>query len=138
MVNKMTRKEFQDIVHKIAGRQLLGGYGKKEKWADLEELSVKWHTGGQSGGNCWDSSDDSRYYAERGEPEPEFEDLDDLLLEVAPQFSFLHYKKLMKSLKIISNRENDFYGNYDDYVTKSIKVDDIWQFLIDNNLIEEK
>jgi len=137
MARKMTRKEFQEIVHELAGRLLLSGYGKKAKWADLEELSVKWSTGGQSGGNCWDTDDDIRHYPESGEPEPEFEDLDNLLLEVAPQLSFLHYKKLMRLFKINNYRDNDYYGNYTDYATKSIKIDDIWQFLIDHDLIEE-
>ena len=123
MSDKMTRKGFQKIVDRIAG------YGDT-----VEELENKWQTGGQSGGSCWDDGD-TTHYAESGEPEPEFESLDNILLEVAPQLSFLHYKKLSQVIKVDDNRENDYYGNYTDYAIKTITIDDLWDFLVQYDLV---
>jgi len=130
MVQKMTRDEFQKMVDDAAGYQC------KKTDGVVTALKIEWSVGGQSGGSCWDEGD-STYHGTSGEAEPEFEDLDSILLAVAPQLSFLHYKKLMQKIETDDYRQNDYYGNYTDYATKTITVDDIWVFLIEYDMIEQ-
>ena len=123
----MNREKFQEIVHDIAGRKLISGYGKKAVWEDVTELELRWRTGGLEGGNCWDGQD--RQYAVGGEAEPAFEDFDNLLEKVCPDLSYLRYKKLERLIEIGEERENEYYGNYSIHAVKTLSIDTLWDFL---------
>ncbi|MBW3020082.1 hypothetical protein KY334_02190 [Candidatus Woesearchaeota archaeon] len=47
----------------------------------------------------------------------------------------LHYRKLCKLITIDEFEEREYYGNYREYTRKSIKVEDVWNFLNEHNLI---
>lgn len=138
MTKEMTRQEFQEIVNNLAGRVTVRHYRAKTTYGDCVELTYEWVTGGLTGGSCYDDSDNTRYYGVESETEPEFDTLDNILIEVAPQMGFLHYKKLQQFIKIDSKNEGDYYGNNTIYAIKTLKVSDIWNFLIEYDLVTEK
>jgi len=131
-IRKLSRREFQEIIHEHAGREgtTFGG----GKMRDREVLEVEWCSGGLQGGNCW--GDDASIPVE-GDVEPPFNYLDNVLLEICPQMGFLQYKTLCNKIKFDTRSENEYYGNHSIYSKKSLKVDDLWIFLIEHNLIKE-
>lgn len=135
MSKKMSRQEFQDSVHEIAGQKLIDcGFGKKAIWEDLKVLEMKWRTGGASGGDCWGGE---AVFCNDGEPIPEFDDFDNLLTEVVPYITFLQYKSLTRLIETDTEHENDYYGNYDVYAVKRIEIEKIWEFLCNHGIIDE-
>jgi len=132
----MKRNEFQEIVHEIAGKDYdyknLGlSLNLESIEKDRETLSIKWVSGGITGGSCWDTKN----YPLDSEEEPEFEVLDELLFKVCPSISLLYYRKLCKLIVVDEFEEREYYGNHREYTRKSIKVDDVWNFLNEHNLI---
>lgn len=99
-----------------------------------DKFEIEWCIGGLEGGSCW-SEGDQIYSAVTGEAEPEFSDLDSTLLEVAPNMSFLMYKKLMSMVTATTQSDGDFYGNSRNYAVKSITVDKVWDFLQEYDLV---
>ena len=93
-----------------------------------------WCIGGVTGGSCWGDTPDTPV---SGEVEPPFTGLDDLLLKVVPNLSFLLYRKLENEL--ISRGEHDgsgdYYGNRTEYADKSIRIKDLYDFLKGYNLV---
>lgn len=135
MTCELTRVEFQNMIHDIAGRvHISGGFGTKTKWEDRDVLEVKWVSGGVSGGNCWGDEANQPVY---GEPMPEFDDLDNLLIEIVPDMGILHYKKLIQLITDDESCEYEYYGNSTIYAIKRIKVEDVWRFLCEHGFVEE-
>ena len=68
--------------------------------------SYKWITGGAYG-NCWDN-----HLSPVTPDDPlEFDALDELLEEVCPEITFLHYKKIRKNcVSTEESYESDYYG----------------------------
>jgi hypothetical protein len=110
----------------------------KKKIHTFDELYLykDWRTGGVGGGSCWDNGE-SNHYAKEGNPEPEFVDLDTILENLAPEISYLKYKKFMKELKIseLTWTENEYYGNSTAYCAKLIKLTDLFNTLQQFNLV---
>jgi hypothetical protein len=95
--------------------------------------SEEWCIGGMSGGNCWG---DSPSYSVDADEEPNFDLLDDFLEAVCPQMSFKQYKKMLSELVRYSERnEYEYYGNYTKYRKKTIKYQDIYDFLVREGII---
>ncbi len=95
-------------------------------------LTVKWYTGGISGGSCWNDSNDSNYYSSSGNPPEELHDLDTILEQVKPDLSFLQYKKLTKQLVKTDNWSvGEYYGNSSEYMCKYIDLRDLYNYLRD-------
>jgi hypothetical protein len=91
-------------------------------------LTTKWCIGGLAGGSCWGTGD-AVYRSRSGEPEPEFKELDKLLMELRPQISYLQYKALTSKLVQTGDyRENDYYGNYTDYATKKVDLGGLYDY----------
>ena len=68
--------------------------------------SMKWCTGGTYG-SCWSNT----LSPVSGEDPLEFEELDNLLEEIAPSITFLHYKKVRaQCVKTEESHERDYYG----------------------------
>lgn len=88
-------------------------------------------TGGASGGSCWGGTASS-YSTGREASEAEVPDLDRLLEEIAPDISFLKYKKLMSEIKwqTTEHCDNDYYGNYSEYGYKYITCDQLFDDLV--------
>jgi hypothetical protein len=47
-------------------------------------LVLSWHTGGISGGSCWDEGESRHHAYSCGDPEPDWEDLDRILEHFCP------------------------------------------------------
>jgi len=134
----MNRREFQDVVDYIMGKTeyvpavrknaKFGIEGKDPHYSHYSNISAMWETGGVRGGSCWADSNPVDYST--SELEPDFDHLDQILSKVANNITFLDYKVLMKSVKYGSHTENEYYGNYIYYATKTITIDDIWDFLV--------
>lgn len=126
----MTREEFQDEMEK---GMVSTGY-QKESDGPFEKFTVRWVTGCATGGNCWDESESS-YDNSYNQPEPEFEILDDKLSIIAPSLTFMQYKKLMTNVVYSEKTDYEYYGNFTEYTTKQIILDDIWNFLVECDLV---
>lgn len=136
-VKEMTRDDFQKIVHQIAGGPRKEGRGKTAVFVDTDVLEQEWSGGGVGGGSCWNNDGADNHYAIEGEPEPKFTDLTGVLTAVCPNITFLQYQSLEELIKYDTRNEREYYGNSSVTMIKSIKVQDIWDFLEANDLIKE-
>jgi hypothetical protein len=102
--------------------------GKDAYFSHCSKITATWETGGVSGGSCWDDSNPVEYST--SELEPDFDHLDQILSKVANNITFLDYKVLMKSVKYGTHTETEYYDNCTYYATKTITIDDIWDFLV--------
>jgi hypothetical protein len=130
----MDRREFQDKVHEIAGMDLAVSTGPVSKRArvDRQYLEAEWVTGGRSGGNCWGDTADWPITAD---PEPELEDLENILIEVCPDLSFIHYRDLKQEIEYSERTQSEYYGNYVVYTVKRISVDTVYDMLKDGGYL---
>jgi len=123
-------KHSRDYADKKYGGLVLRA-GKKLKDINLDDyILVKWVTGGQEGGNCWNNN----HYAIMPHEEPSFDELDVILEQAAPDLSYLHYRKLIYSVtpKLIeygSYTEHEYYGNYTVYGIKKVHLRTLWERL---------
>ena len=90
-------------------------------------LSERWLTGGQGGGNCWDS--EPSYYPIDTEKEPNLTGLDEILMEVSPNLTFLQYRLIEKLIEYDTKTYNEYYGNYTIYSLKTLKLKDLYDKL---------
>lgn len=127
----MKRKEFQEIVNDVIGT-VKTGRGKKAVYTGKEALEVSWCSGGMTGGSCWDDGNDVRYYPVDASPEEDFYELDEILEKVCPNITYLQFRNLERLITQDSRTEDDYYGNYSVYAIKRLKVDDLWNFLVEN------
>lgn len=75
-------------------------------WDDGKMRSGKWCTGG-SYGSCFGDG----LSPVTPDDQPEFEALDELLIEICPNVTFLQYKKIMREcVDIEESYESDYYG----------------------------
>lgn len=90
-------------------------------------LRVEWVSGGMTGGSCWDTSN---HYPRSPEAEPDFP-LDDLLLVICPNISFLVYRKLLKEMNIETGErtEYEYYGNSVIRSYKQVQLSEVYKFL---------
>jgi hypothetical protein len=108
---------------------------KKEERGPAQ-IQSKWCTGGIGGGSCWDDGTRDNHYAMNGESEPEFTDLDNILAEFCPKITFLEYKQLCGKLVVQdSESEYEYYGNSTTYGTKTVKCRELFEYLVQKELI---
>ncbi len=107
-----TEEQFIHYIHDV--------YGDYHK--------VRWVIGGINGGNCWD---DGGHYSLTAEEEPEFESLDNILMDVYPSLTFLQYRKLMNEdfIKYSSKTQYEYYGNYTEYKDKELDFSVLYRTL---------
>lgn len=114
-------KYFKSLIDK--------SYSKKEGVIICEN----WCCGG-SWGDCWGNS---------GEISPEpppttCKVLDDLLMEVSPDISFLKYRELYnKCVSIEEYSESDYYGGVTYYQRFVLDVKGCYEWLLENKIIEK-
>lgn len=120
-VHHIIKDRYKDHYRLVAKARLA-----KHSLSDLY-LYIKWMTGGMGGGSCWDDgSQPTHHYSIDGEPEPDFDDLDTLLLKLCPDITFLQYKKLINGLvKQSSYTEDEYYGNSTTYGVKTISLSEL-------------
>ena len=117
--------DYQDFLHKLK----LGGI---EYQSDTEKISVEWRVGGMRGGSCWGDHP----YPIDADDEPEFNVLDQILELICPNISFLQYKNISSQAIVRGEyRDNDYYGNYTDYKTKTIILKNLFDVLRNKGLI---
>ena len=126
----MNKQEFQDHVNEAIGTDKTGR-GKTAVYTNKTHLEVRWLSGGVTGGNCWDTDDDTRYEPVDVEPEDEFYQLDSILERVCPNISYLHFRKLEKLIEHDSETDREYYGNYSVYSIKRLSVEKLWDFLVE-------
>ena len=138
--------QYDDIdVEKL--REQLGGYAEaisvkrhtvqlKEDWYrffkgvigyvdDGKLRSEKWCTGG-SYGSCWSNT----LSPVSGEEPLEFDALDNLLEEIAPNITFLHYKKLRNEcVKTEESYDRDYYGGGTHYLNWVCDLQQLYETL---------
>lgn len=128
----MTYEEFLNV---------LGGMAKTDRRdyrgalkPSQPALVLEYETGGASGGNCY--GDDARTYVVS--TVPNFDELDEALLKVCPNASFLQVKRLYATVieDGTSWTSNDYYGNYTDYSTKIVEVRKLYDALVEMQLLE--
>lgn len=84
---------------------------------------MRWHTGGVSGGSCWDSSNPQHYTADGGEPS--FDVLDLVLAELVPSISYLQYKQIEKLVRSAYHTDHEYYGNSTDFEIKYVVLSEL-------------
>lgn len=89
-------------------------------------VSERWVTGGKCGGNCWGDTADSPVETE---DESSFESLDNFLEDIAPELTFIEYRKLVGKIQYGDYTQGEYYGNYYEYSFKYIKHEDLIEFL---------
>jgi len=135
-------KEFLKIVDKLK-ITVCEKDEKKSPWAKQLKsckkatldgvIYEKWCTGGITGGGY---SDQSNYYAQQGEQEPDFIELDNLLTEICPNITYLQYKKLIAGLiELQSWTEDEYYGNSSTYSCKIINLRKLFEKLLEMKLM---
>jgi hypothetical protein len=139
----MNEQEFTNNVSKLVTIYSLVKYKNKyssdEAMRDSKNptiddyLFIEWSTGGVSGGSCWESSDPQPYSTD--EPEPEFTDLENVLLSIFPSIPYLQYKAFASLIKEDYRTEYEYYGNSIDYSNKRISLRDIYDKLREFNLV---
>lgn len=100
---------------------------------DKKLRSEKWCTGG-SYGNCWND-----HLSPVSPEEPlEFEELDDLLEKIAPNVTFLHYKKIRnKCVKTEESYDSDYYGGGCNYMNWVCDLEKLYELLENQGYIQE-
>ncbi len=141
----MTFDEFYRDCRDIAKDYTKGdGYLDDTEWKSWKEPSVKkhprlfveWETGGCSGGNCWGGTAEP-YSCD--DPPKELDILDEILGKLCPSIPFLVYKQLKNDLvKEDTNCSDcgDYYGNYTNYRTLEVDLKELYDYLIQNELIK--
>lgn len=111
---------------------------RKSGLAMTDYLRVSWMSGGVGGGSCWnDGSGPDPHYAIEGDPEPDFEDLENVLVAVCPNIGFLAFKKVMREANIEtgSETEYEYYGNSTTYSYKQVQLGNLYKALKGSGLI---
>lgn len=92
-------------------------------------ISSKWCLGGVTGNYNGDS------YPVSADPQPDFEELDELLEMICPNITYLQYKKLSKNcIKIEEEEEYEYYGSHYTYAHYECDLDIFSRFLKDMNI----
>ena len=133
--NKITRMSLEEFENLVLGLDITlyqkegynGFYMRRDKPVKDCWIIKRWTIGGLSGGSCWGTE----RYAITADPEPEFIDLDEILAEVAPEISYLEYKKLLRKVDACdtTTTDHDYYGNHTDDAIKAINIKNLYDSL---------
>jgi hypothetical protein len=93
--------------------------------------SNSWTTGG-TWGNCWGDKGECE-----PEPQPEFEEFDRLIERVAPNITFMKYKRLYSEcVEILNDYECDYYGGRRTTARYRCDLKKLYDMMEEMNLIE--
>ena len=140
----MTKQEFEDDIIKRFPNfdiQIISNSGKlnkdiywdysnkKNKEPLVYALVKEWVSGGTGGGNCWCNGED--HYRRDPEPEPEWTNLDYLLIVFAANITYLQYRQIESKVYNGSYEEDEYYGNSTIYIYKTLKLSDLFELLVE-------
>ena len=109
---------------------------KGNKVLSKNGLYVEWRIGGIGGGSCWGTENNDPHYALSGDDEPDFIELDSFLEKVCPSMTFLQYKNIIsRCLKSYEYTITEYYGNNSVYKVKWICLENLYNILIEKNII---
>ena len=137
----MTYDDFYQIVDKHTG---YGEIMQVQKGTDWEYCSYMASDKGNIAPALikkWDADKETKHYGEtefrKGTAEPiNWETLEDILEETAPTITFLQYQKLMRLTLVSTRSDNDYYNpSYDNI--RLIEIEELYNFLNDNNILKE-
>lgn len=94
-------------------------------------IYIEWVVGGMTGGSCWGGEP----YARDSDPEPEFEELLLILETLTPKISLLDFKKVEKIIQTTDGGESGYYGNYTNTKIKYIVLKDLYDKLVELQLV---
>ena len=97
-------------------------------------VHIKWRTGGDWGGSCWDEGDRTPNPID-GEQEPDLNDLETIILAFDENISYVKYKQLMSVVKYDTETNYEYYGNYTTYGTKEVVLRDLYNRMVELKLI---
>jgi len=111
-------------------------YSNSDPSTFVPALVNKWRSGGTSGGSCWNSgSDEDPHYSVPGDPEPAWDELDQILEHFCPDIPYLKYKKILPLTTTSETSETEYYGNSTSYTLRILKLKDLYNFLFENDLL---
>ena len=125
---QLTKEQIAEL-NKLSPTYESGIYKEPHGIDTIEKRYVLYHrqhTGGYSGGNCW-NNDEARYYEEKYNDD--FPILDIFLEKYAPNITYLQYKKVIALMKDNNEREYEYYGNSTDYRIRWIVLDELIELL---------
>lgn len=96
---------------------------------ERRNFSVEWTTGGMSGGNCWG---DSANYSVEADPEPDFDVLDEILMEICPSITLKEFRMIMKDPDLVEFKtwdDYEYYGNYYSKASKQANLEVLWKYV---------
>jgi hypothetical protein len=100
---------------------------------DKKLRSERWCTGGAYG-NCWND----HLSPVSGDDPLEFDELDDLLEKIAPNVTFLHYKKIRnRCVSTEDSYESDYYGGGCNYMNWVCDLEELYSILEELGYIQE-
>ncbi len=86
-----------------------------------------------TGGNCWDGS--AKQFVQAEEP-TELTELDKIIDNLCPNISYMKFRKINEIVQTTTkNGGGDYYGNYYDYTVKYIILKDLYQKLVELEII---
>jgi len=85
-----------------------------------------YESSGMEGGSCW--GDEPQYFS-RNQPTEHMRVLDIVLEEIAPNISYLHYKKISTLINNSEKTHWEYYGNYTESVVEYIVVSELEKLL---------
>ena len=88
---------------------------------------MRWHTGGVSGGSCWDHSNPQPYSSNN--KKPKFEVLDLVLKELCPNIYFLQFRDVEKLIQSDSKTEYEYYGNCEEFDIEYVVLSELIELL---------
>lgn len=118
----MNIEEFRAIIEETFPSGFSIGESYHDK--DSDTIGYRWVRSG------WYGSYGSRKEQRPAEREPQSWLLDDVLEEVCPRITYLHYKRITAVMKEGSDYENGYYGDETFYDTRSITICALYDLLV--------
>lgn len=115
--------EVHEVIKATDKQKFICKYGK-------EIRSKNWTTGGMWG-DCWGNEG-----TVSPEPVAPFTELDEILLKVCPNLSYLEYKVMSDKLIHQANKTSyGYYGSYEEYSYWYINAEELYDYLYEKNII---
>ena len=131
----MTYEEFHEFVTSLYADEYTYKGVLEFYWSngDAENYRISHVTGGASGGNCWDDTVPRAYT--NSDPIPTIEFLD-LFIKICPNMTFLQHKIIMKDIVKTNLYTNyEYYGNYDNIIELTVNYKELYDKLVELNII---